>query len=349
MNKAYVSACPIGLFAIDEEGKIVAFKLFPADAEQAAENVKAFEENRLEETAHLIKDLRNRDFDVVTSQPNKATDFLQANMRKLAKEKGFAKDDMEFNKFLGAYGAAQTKTRISVKEKRDKLIMQSIAALNDLDKILNTMSERLREWYGLHYPEYRVQDHEKFAEQVAKYGSREKFEKFSRSMGMQLRDEDIILLQEYATQLKQLYDLKKKMDKYLGKIVPEEMPNVTALLGHLLAARLLANAGGLERLAKMPSSTIQLLGAEKALFRALKEMRNQRGRTGPPTGDAKVPRFGILFTHPDISGAPNEQRGKIARLLSAKVTIAARMDFYGKENHGAELLADYKKKLAEAR
>jgi len=297
----------------------------------------------------MVRDLRGRDFDVMTGQPNKCSEFLQTNMRKLAKEKGFAKDDSDFNQFLGAYGAAQTKTRISVKEKRDKLIMQSIAALNDLDKILNTMSERLREWYGLHYPEYKITDHEKFAEQVAKHGLRENFERFARSMGMQLRDEDILLLQDYANQLKQLYDLKKKMDKYLGKIVPEEMPNVSALLGHLLAARILAHAGGLERLAKMPSSTVQLLGAEKALFKALKEMRNQRGRSGPPTGDAKVPRFGVLFTHPDISGAPNEQRGKIARLLSAKVTIAARMDFYGKEDHGAELLADYKKKLAEAK
>jgi len=348
-KKAYVSACPIGLFAIDEDGKIVAFKLFEKDAEKAAEKMKLFETGALEDVGGMLRDLRGRDFEAVTAQPNKCSDFLQANMRKLAKEKNFVNDDMEFNKFLGAFGAAQTKVRISVKEKRDKLIMQSVAALNDLDKILNTMSERLREWYGLHYPEYKITEHEKFAEQVAKHGSREKFEKFSRSMGMQLRDEDIQLLQEYATQLKQLYDLKKKMDKYLGKIVPEEMPNVSALLGHLLAARLLAHAGGLERLAKMPSSTVQLLGAEKALFRALKEMRNQRGRGGPPTGDAKVPRFGILFTHPDISGSPNEQRGKIARLLSAKVTIAARMDFYGKENHGAELLADYKKKLAEAR
>jgi len=346
--KAYVSACPIGLFAVDEEGKIVAFKLFPKDAEQAAEKMKQFELGGLDDVGGLVRDLRGRGFEAVTSQPNKCSEFLQANMRNLAKEKGFAENDTEFNKFLGAFGAAQTKVRISVKEKRDKLIMQSVSALNDLDKILNTMSERLREWYGLHYPEYRITDHEKFAEQIAKYGSREKFEKFGRSMGMTLRDEDVQLLQEYATQLKQLYDLKKKMDKYLGKIVPEEMPNTTALLGHLLAARLLAHAGGLERLAKMPSSTVQLLGAEKALFRALKEMRNQRGR-GPPTGDAKVPRFGILFTHPDISGSPNEQRGKIARLLSAKVTIAARMDFYGKEDHGAELLADYKKKLAEAR
>lgn len=344
--KAYISACPIGVFAVDEDGKVVAFKLFEKDTEKAAEKMKAFEENRLEEMSHIIKDLRNRDYEVVSSQPNKCTEFLQANMRKLAKEKGFAKDDVEFNKFLAAFGVAQTKTRISVKEKRDKLIMQAVSALNDLDKILNTMSERLREWYGLHYPEYRLTEHEKFAENVAKYGSREKFEKFSQSMGMKLRDEDIVILVDYATQLKLLYDLKKKMDKYLGKTVPEEMPNTSALLGHLLAARLLAHAGGLERLAKMPSSTIQLLGAEKALFRALKEMR---GRGGKPSGEAKVPRFGILFTHPDISGAPNEQRGKIARLLSAKVSIAARMDFYSKEDHGRELLADYKKKLAEVK
>lgn len=337
----YISVCPIGVFAIDEKRKIVAFKLFPKEPEQVAKKLKDFEAGRLEEVEQLKKKLKGKE--IVTEQPNPATEFLQKNMRKLALEKGLAKSDAELNKFLAELGAVQVKKKIAVKEKRDKLIVQCISAVNDMDKILNTMSERLREWYGLHYPEYKPKEHEKFVAAVAKYGAREKFEEFVKSMGMELRAEDVEMLQGYAAQLKQMYELRKKLDRYLGKIVPQEMPNTSALLGHLLAARLLAHAGSLEKLAKMPSSTLQLLGAEKALFRALKEMRGKRAKK------AKVPRFGILFTHPDISGAPDELRGKIARLLAAKVSIAARTDFYTKEDRSKELLEDYKKKLAEVR
>ncbi len=334
----YVAACPIGVFAIEDK-KVVAFKLFPKNPQEAAVRLKNFKTS--EEFKQLASDLK--DFSI--EQPNPATEFLQANVRALAKEKGFSKDDIELNKFLAQVGAEMTKISISKMEKRDKLIMQTISAVNDFDKILNTMSERLREWYGLHYPEIKIADHEKFAEAVAKFGKRENFEKFSQSMGMQLRDEDIETLKMYADNLSRLYKGRAAMEKYLTKACKEEMPNVSAVVGEMLAARLLALAGGLERMAKMPSSTLQLLGAEKSLFRALKEQR----RGDRNSREARVPRFGILFTHPDISGAPNEQRGKIARLLAAKISIASRMDFYTKEDGSKDLVDDYKRKLIEVK
>ncbi len=341
----YISACPIGIFAIDENKKIIASRIFKPNAEEIAKKLRDFEMGNSDEVKEIVKDLRNRGMEqVVTSQPNLAADFLQANMRELAKTNNFVKTDLEFNRILGEIGAAQAKLSISKSEKKDRLIVQTISALNDMDKILNTMSERLREWYGLHYPEFKVSDHAKFAAAVAEYGERENFTKFTSSMGMKLAKEDVEVLKSYAHQLHEMYQLHDRLEKYLAKVVPEEMPNTSTLVGHLLAARLLAHAGTLERLAKMPSSTMQLLGAEKALFRALKEQRR-----GGRSRESKVPRFGILFTYPDISSAPNEQRGKIARLLSAKLSMAARIDFYSKENKSKELVDDYRQKLAEVR
>lgn len=220
-------------------------------------------------------------------------------------------------------------------ERRDKLIVQTVSALSDLEKILNAMSERLREWYGLHYPELEIKDHERFAEKIAETGQREGFEDFEKSMGMELKEEDVKVLKDYAGQLKAMYVLRKNIERYLEKIVPEEIPNLNAMLGSVLAARLLSLAGSLERLAKMPSSTIQLLGSEKRLFKFLKSKEK----------DKRPPRFGLLYLHPDISTNKRELQGKIARLLSSKLALAARADFYTKKDISKGLLDDYKKKL----
>jgi nucleolar protein 56 len=338
----YIAVNAAGVWAFDEKGKLIAFKLFPKNAETIAQRLAAWEHGQgFAELEQLLAEVGQAE----TKQPNLATNWLQEQGRKLALEKGWVKDDAEFNRAMAAVGAAKTKVTITVKERRDRLIVQAVNALGDMDKIVNGMSERLREWYGLHYPEWKPVDHEKYAKLVAEAGAREKMPGFKGSMGMKLADEDVAELQRFAVQLKQMYELRKGLENYLGKVVPEEMPNTSSLVGPVLAARLLAHAGTLERLAKMPSSTMQLLGAEKALFRALKERKQQHGRGEP----ARVPKFGVIFTHPDISGAPRELQGKIARLLSAKLSVAARTDFYTKEDHSKELVDDYKRKLAEAR
>ena len=113
----------------------------------------------------------------------------------------------------------------------------------------------------------------------------------------------------------ELSKLREYLTEYVGQVMREVAPNITELVGPLLGARLLSLAGSLETLAKLPASTIQVLGAEKALFRAL--------RTG-----GKPPKHGVIFQYPDIHRSPRWQRGKIARALATKLAIAARADYF---------------------
>jgi len=323
----YLVISVAGLFVFNEDDKLIKFKSFKKDPQEIAEIL-------LNRESPEIEDLKKEYEDLVIKQPNKATKYFRENFRKLVLETKFVENEKELNKILNEIGIAQAIKQISKLERRDKLIIQTVSALNDLDKILNFMSERLREWYGLHYPELDIKDHEKFASKIAEFGARQNFKEFSKSMGMELKKDDVEVLQSYAKGLEELYRIKGEITKYLEKIVPEEVPNINALLGSILAARLLTLAGSLERLAKMPSSTVQLLGAEKSLFKYLKGREVKR-----------PPKFGLIFLHPDISNSKKEFQGKIARLLSSKIALAARADFYTKKDMSQELLEDYKEKL----
>ncbi|MDP8003839.1 MAG: C/D box methylation guide ribonucleoprotein complex aNOP56 subunit, partial [Caldisphaera sp.] len=132
----------------------------------------------------------------------------------------------------------------------------------------------------------------------------------------------------------QMYNLRKDLDQYATSAMKEVAPNITELVGPLLGARLISLAGGLERLATMPASTIQVLGAEKALFRALK------------TG-GRPPKHGIIFQYPEIYKSPKWQRGKIARALAAKLAIAAKVDAYSGRFIGNKLKEDLNKRTEE--
>jgi len=327
----YLAVNPIGLFVFDEKNKLVKFKYLGNNPEEAAKKLDRFEKG---EAIQEIEELKEEFKDIVLEQPNKATEYLRNNLREVVAEKKIFKDENELNRFLNSVMMAKSRLSISNIERRDKLIIQTISALNDLEKILNTISERLREWYGLHYPELDIRDHEKFASLIIEHGDRKNFEGFKSGMGMELKQDDIKVIQDYAKNFKELYETRKEIEGYLERTVGEEMPNLKAMLGSILAARMLALAGSLEKLAKMPSSSIQLLGAEKTLFKFLKG----KEKTRPP-------RFGMLYLHPDISTNKRELQGRIARVLSSKLTLAARADFYSKKDISKELLEEYKKKL----
>ncbi|MBN2203202.1 MAG: hypothetical protein JW700_03385 [Candidatus Aenigmarchaeota archaeon] len=320
-----------GMFVFDKENKLVDIRLFEKDPMKIAKAMAEFDAGKESEQ---LRELKKKYKNLVLEQPNQASEFMKDNFRQIIIDSKFVKNDAELNRLIGAVSMERSKIKISKLEKHDKVIIQAVSALNDLERILNTMSERLREWYGLHYPEVDVKDHEKFAEKVATLGRRENFEDFKKSMGTDLKDEDVVIIKDYAKSLKELYVLEKNLEKYLENVVPDEMPNLNALLGATLTARVLLLAGSLEKLAKMPSSSIQLLGAEKSLFRFLKDKKVKN-----------PPKFGILFTHPDISNAKRELQGKVARLLSSKLTLAARADFYSKTDMAEKLSSDYKKKL----
>lgn len=325
----FIAVCIGGVFVLDKD-KVIDYKLFEKSPKKIIENLEKLERREIIKEIEELSKKHNLKFDFNSG-------YLRENMRKILIETKFVRSEKELNELINEITILKTKKDISSLEKRDKLLIQTISAINDLDKILNTMIERLREWYGLHYPELNVSDHERFLKNLVEFGHRSNFSNFKDSMGMELKEEDVKTIQNYAGDLKSLYDLRKNLERYLGNLVLEEIPNLSALLGNLLAARMLALAGSLENFAKMPSSTIQLLGAEKSLFRYLKGQQQ------------RVPKFGIIYTHPDIASAKKEFQGKVARLLSAKLTLAARADFYSKHNMSKELLEDYKRKLKEIR
>jgi nucleolar protein 56 len=197
----------------------------------------------------------------------------------------------------------------------------------------------LHEWYGLHFPELSdyAQD-ERYAELIANHGGREDvlraLELRLESVGAELLDEDITVIQEFATAVFSLYETKERLDKYVQRRMEEYAPNLTFLVSANLGARLISLAGGLGRLTKLPSSTLQLLGAEKAMFLHL------RSGKAPP-------KHGIIFQYPAIHRAPYWQRGKVSRTLAGKALIAAKVDFYKGKFIGEKLKADMDKRIEE--
>jgi nucleolar protein 56 len=238
-------------------------------------------------------------------------------------------------------------------ESRDVFIGQSIHAVDDITKTINLFSNRINEWYGLHFPELIQTTSDipqlfKFIEQI---GDRDQFdsekllditekkrkriiELSENSLGVEIGIEDLAPIQTLARQGLDLIKTRGDLEKYIEITATNIMPNVCALVGPLIASRLLAYSGSLLNLAKLPASTVQLLGAEKALFRHLK------------SGE-KPPKHGIIFQSAAIHTAPYHQRGKIARALAGKLSIAARIDYFTGENQTSKLESEFKKRVED--
>jgi len=174
-------------------------------------------------------------------------------------------------------------------------IEEAIRAQEDLDRVQNLVSERLTSWIGRDPPD------------ESEGGI------FSRAEVDPSLLESRAALQRLVDEIRSTHD---RLARAIEETLPRRAPNLSALLGPDLAARLLARAGGLARLSRLPAGTIQVLGAERAFFEHL------RGRAPPP-------RHGLLFLHPRIQSAPRSERGKLARALAGKAAIAARLDASG--------------------
>jgi nucleolar protein 56 len=280
------------------------------------------------------------------------------DFERFAIETGFVKDGGAYRVWMHnvTMEIAKLKVRGAV-EKRDLVVAQAIQALDDLDKIINLLMSHVREWFGIHFPELdrMIEKHETYVRLVLKLGRRgrftaealeenelpkEKATEISRaakmSMGADVAESDLIQIQGLCGTVEGLYGMRQEMEKYLDETMETVAPNVKALAGSLLGARLIALAGGLVNLARKPSSTIQVLGAEKALFRSLK------------TG-TRPPKHGIIFQHTIIHEAKRWHRGKIARALAGKLAIAARADAFGGQYIGAQLKASLENRIDEIR
>jgi len=216
-------------------------------------------------------------------------------------------------------------TKVSIKESvnNDALIIQTINSIDEIDKTINLLTKRLREWYSLYNPEVsnKVEDHEKFVSLILKKSKTQLLKDLNideeDSMGAELKEKDVSSILILATQINNFYKLKNHYEDYLKELEKETCPNFSMVAGITIAAKLISHAGSLKRLVEMPASTIQILGAEKALFR---HMRNKR-RNLPP-------KYGIIHEHQLIQKSKNEVHGKVARTLADKLSIAVKIDYF---------------------
>jgi len=355
--KAYVATNIAGVFAFDKDGKVVVCKLFPKNAERIAERLKRSRSGEIiEEERDVLRKLRLAGYkeviwdkkakdgyiSCVYDPENKGKEIADNEFRRLSLERRWASTQAELNEILTKVNVILSGEKMKGSVGKDRIVMHVVGVIDDLDGTLNSLSERMREWYGLHFPELvrEIRSHEKFAETVSKYGGREGMKErgisklADKSVGMDFSEQDIKSVKDFAAVLLDMHKTREKMVKYLEKECAKIMPNLSEVAGPLLASRLVSLAGGLEKMAKLPSSTIQLLGAEKALFRHLK-------------GKGKAPKYGILFGHQLIQNAPKHLRGKIARLLSSKLSLAAKMDFFSEKDQGKDMRKDLDKKVEE--
>ena len=262
---------------------------------------------------------------------------IQATKPQIIVDSGFAQNLADALTKLREFAMGLSSSKVTeVSESPDLHIIQAINSLDEIDKISNALSSRLREWYGLHFPELdNIIDSINGYAQIVLAGKRESLTKkvyedagfpdskaemisliASKSRGGDISDVNLAIVQSIAKQILDFHDLRKKLEDHVESEMQTIAPNITVILGAAVGARILGRAGSLKKLASMPASTIQIIGAEKALFRSLK------------TG-AQPPKHGLLFQHAMVHAAPRWQRGKIARAIAAKAAIAARVDVYG--------------------
>merc|ERR1712096_263736 len=236
-------------------------------------------------------------------------------------------------------GLAHSLSRYKLKfspDKIDTMIVQAVSLLDDLDKELNNYIMRCREWYGWHFPELGkiITDNLAFVRTVELMGFRENAkstdlsdvlpeeveekvkEAAEISMGTEISDEDILNIKHLCTQVVEIQEYRAQLYEYLKNRMMAIAPNLTVLVGELVGARLISHAGSLMNLAKHPASTVQILGAEKALFKALKTKHD-------------TPKYGLIYHASLVGQAGSKLKGKVSRMLAAKASLACRVDALG--------------------
>lgn len=265
-----------------------------------------------------ISDYKNKDSQIKLRQKH---DALIPEGNDLHRILLYFKDKKYFQEF-SKRNLELTRESIANSVGKDTLIIQTATIIEELDRTLNGLAKRLRDWYSLHNPEVpdRIRDHQKFAAAIAKSTKKQLLKELNinerDSMGAEFNEKDLLPILMLASQINSLYGLRERYELYLRELEKEVCPNIATILGAAITAKLLEHTGSLKRLAEMPASTLQILGAEKALFRHLRNSRN------------RPPKYGILHEHPMIQKANRKMHGKVARALADKASIAARVDYF---------------------
>ena len=362
-----------GFFVFDESNKLINHKLYSKNAEEIAEKIHNLARYTIsEELKELITNTDDLNLETNSSDvlnfirvQGKKGDLLTKaeyynelveQIPKILIEKGFITNPGELDELSRGVSIALAKKSIAYSSQRiDKNVVHAILSMDDIDKTTNLFTSRIREWYGIHFPETdkEIPNHVTLCKIITEIGVRDNFTEDSlkrygfsnekskkivdianKSMGAHFDEKDLRPLQQMAQRTLDLYEERDRLDAWIEREMGRIAPNMKAVVGSAIAARLIALAGGLREIAMKPASTIQLLGAEKALFRALK------------TG-AKPPKHGIIYQMPELHSCPWWQRGNISRAIAGRLTIAARVDAFQGDFIGDQLKREVDQKIEE--
>ena len=374
--KCFIVDTLIGIFAFDEADNILNFIDFNHNSQKIIEFYESMDSNLIQkEYEDFLLELKNSGFDEFVFD-NKKLEHLTSehldyktfhspfslefknfrfNLENQLKKVGIYLSRDEILELYKIINEQLIKKRVSEAGAQDDvIIIQIIETLDIIKKSISLFSNRLREWYGLHFPELTdklIEDNIQLAKLVTNLGNRENYtmdninqnfdfkdnfvnllvKKASDSMGAEF---DLRIIQDYANQILSFDTYRSELEDYLENLMDNFAPNLNTIVGPLVGAKLIAKAGSLQKLAYMPASRIQLLGAEKALYRFL--------RTGE-----KRPKHGLIFQWKQIRSSKYHQRGKISRLIAGKIGIASKVDYFAGDFIGDIILKEIEEKIKE--
>ena len=330
--ECYITYCVKGFFAFNDKNELISQKLFPED-EIINRLVEINDKKIVKEELELIDEL-SADYDeiiiesnkrlsdygkdnIIIKTPNQAGEYLRSNYDK------FDLDDEELSKIYQNFAIYKIKKESAGE---DKHLIQAVNSIDEIDEAISKLIERIREWYALYFPEMDViKNNETYIHLISQNKTKEEIlkakpEAFPKDF-IDLEDDinplDLEIMNNYANSIYELQKSRKNIEEYIDQKMQDIAPNLRLLVGSTLGAKLISHAGGIKRLAMYPSSTVQIMGAEKALFRHLK------------SGD-RPPKYGLIYQHPQVRGAKWWNRGKIARMLAGKISLAVRRDVFTK-------------------
>ncbi len=330
--ECYITYTIKGFYAFNGENELICEKLFPESeiinrlAEIDDKKIVLEEEKLIEELSEDYDEIiiesnkRLSDYDndkVKIQTPNQGGEYLRDNYEE------FGLNDSEISEIYQRLAIYRIKKESA---SEDKHLIQAINSIDEIDETISKLIERIREWYALYFPEMDViKSNETYIRLISQNETKEKIieakpEAFPENV-LDLEDDinskDLAIMNTYAKSIYELQQTRKEIETYIDTKMEDIAPNLRLLVGSSLGAKLISHAGGLKRLAIYPSSTVQIMGAEKALFRHLK------------SGD-RPPKYGLIYQHPQVRGAKWWNRGKIARMLAGKISLAVRRDVFTK-------------------
>ena len=344
--ECYVTYCIKGFYAFNDNDELIGSKLFNED--EIYDKLIEIDEKKIPLEEKLIIEELSEDYETIIIEsnkrasdynsdkikiknPNKAGQYLRSNYEKFGID-----ESNEYYQKLAIYKMKKAQSG------EDKHLIQAINSIDEIDEAISKLIERIREWYALYFPEMDlIKNNETYIKLIYENKTKKEIIKarsdaFPSDM-LDIDEEidliDLNIMNNYTKSIYELQQTRRNMEKYIDDKMESIAPNLRLLVGSSLGAKLISHAGGLKRLSTYPSSTVQIMGAEKALFRHLK------------SGD-RPPKYGLLYQHPQVRGAKWWNRGKIARMLASRVSLAVRKDVYT-HDFNSEIFNEFKEKVDE--